>query len=359
MIYNLLKPLIFKLDAEDAHNKMESTIKKINKSSFLISLISRIFTKKDDILKNSVNGITFQNPVGLGAGFDKNAVMAPTLQSLGFGFLELGTITPKPQIGNDKPRVKRFVKEKCVQNAFGFNNDGMDEIYDRVVSNNISNLPIGINIGKNKLTSEDDALNDYSILLDKFKDIADYFVINISSPNTPGLRDLQNEEFISSIFNLVKEKKIKKPVFLKIAPDMSQEDALNLVEIAINSGASGMILANTTIDYDSFGKELLQSEGLGLRGGISGEILKDKSFELLKVIAERFFEETTLISVGGISSSEEAYRRICYGASLVQVLTPLIFEGPSLVKKINIGLVELLKKDGFTNISQAIGSKLN
>jgi dihydroorotate dehydrogenase len=209
-------------------------------------------------------------------------------------------------------------------------------------------VPLGANIGKNKLTSEEDTLKDYELLIEGFKDISDYIVINISSPNTPGLRDLQNEEFIKSIFEL-STKMTDKPVFLKIAPDLEVEDAINICNFAVENGASGIIATNTTIDYSL----LPNPKDFG---GISGEVLKEKSFKLFEALAKEFFKKTILISVGGISDGKEAYRRIRAGASLVQAYSSLIFEGPILASKINRELLELLEKDGFENISQAIGA---
>ncbi len=208
--------------------------------------------------------------------------------------------------------------------------------------------PMGINIGKNKLTSEDDALNDYETLFRAFKEYGDYIVINISSPNTPGLRDLQNETFINAIFKMAKEI-TSQPVLLKIAPDMEPEDAITLCKTAVDAGAAGIIATNTTIDYS------LVKNPKDI-GGLSGAILSDKSFAIFDAVAKELYGKTTLISVGGISTAEDAYRRIKAGASLVQVLSGLIFEGPELIRDINNGLIDLIKADGYSSITEAIGS---
>jgi len=300
------------------------------------------------IISQEIFGRTFQNPVGLGAGFDKNGQYITGMPTLGFGFTEIGTVTPKPQDGNAKPRLFRLVEDSSIQNAMGFNNKGKDFMLKQLNKLYFFDYPVGVNIGKNKLTSEADALSDYEILFRTFKDYGDYIVINISSPNTPGLRDLQNEQFINDIFALAKEI-TSQPVLLKIAPDMAAEDAIALCKTAVNAGAAGIIATNTTIDYSL-------TEHAKDFGGISGALLTEKSYELFRAIGKELYGKTLLISVGGIDSAEEAYRRIKAGASLVQVYSMLIYKGPALIKEINEGLVKLLQADGYTHISEAIGA---
>ncbi|HFB53659.1 MAG TPA: dihydroorotate dehydrogenase (quinone), partial [Sulfurimonas autotrophica] len=286
--------------------------------------------------------------VGLGAGFDKNATMIRGIQILGFGFTEIGTVTPKPQPGNPKPRMFRHVEEESIQNAMGFNNDGAYKVVKRLKKRYPFTTPIGINIGKNKVTPEKEAINDYTHLIKAFNGLGDYFVINISSPNTPGLRDLQNEEFITKLFAEAKAL-TDMPILLKIAPDMSEEDAVSLTKLAVEKGADGIIATNTTIDYSlvKHPKEI---------GGISGAVLKEKSFKIFEAIAKELYGKTTLISVGGIDSAEEAYKRIKAGASLVQILSGIVFHGPDMIMNINNRLIELLRADGYENITQAIGA---
>jgi dihydroorotate dehydrogenase len=232
----------------------------------------------------------------------------------------------------------------------GFNNDGSKIVKKRVRELYPYYIPLGANIGKNKLTSQEEALSDYEKLILDFCEISDYIVINISSPNTPGLRDLQNEEFIKSIFEMGVSK-TQKPILLKIAPDLEVKDAIDMCQIALDSGASGIIATNTTIDYSLL-------EGAKDSGGVSGEVLKEKSFKPFQALASEFYGKTTLISVGGIDSGEEAYRRIKAGASLIQVLSALIFEGPTLVKEINQTILRLMDEDGYYHISEAIGADL-
>jgi len=346
--YDSFKKVFFKLDPEVAHTLGGFGLKILGNCP----LVFKYFTNKNfvdnEILKQTLFGTTFYNPVGLAAGFDKDGEFIKAMPALGFGFSEIGTVTPKPQPGNAKPRLFRLVEEKSIQNAMGFNNKGSYNMLKNLKKVKFFNFPIGINIGKNKATSEMEALKDYETLFHAFKDYGTYIVINISSPNTPGLRDLQNESFINEVFKIGKSI-TSKPILLKIAPDMSKEQAIELCKSAVNAGADGIIATNTTIDYS------LTPNAKDF-GGISGELLKEKSFELFDAIASELFGKTVLISAGGISDAKEAYRRIKAGASLVQIYTALIYNGPSLVGNINNELAKLLKKDGFSNITQAIGA---
>ena len=346
--YENLKKIFFKLDPEVAHTVAGFGLKAIAITPF----INRYMTKQNfvdnEILKQKIFGTTFNNPVGLAAGFDKNGDYIKAMPALGFGFTEIGTVTPKPQPGNPKPRLFRLIDENSLQNAMGFNNKGSYNMLQKLKKVKFFDYPIGINIGKNKLTSEIEAINDYEKLFRAFKDYGTYMVVNISSPNTPGLRDLQNEKFIQEVFRVGKSI-TRKPILLKIAPDMEAKDAIALCKVAVKAGAKGIIATNTTIDYS------LSKEPKDI-GGISGELLKEKSFKLFNAIADELFGETVLISAGGISDAKEAYRRIKAGASLVQIYTGLIYKGPSLVGNINRELVKLIKQDGFSNIYQAIGS---
>jgi dihydroorotate dehydrogenase len=270
------------------------------------------------------------------------------MMPLGFGYTEIGTMTPLPQKGNAKPRLFRFPEQESIQNAMGFNNHGAEEVIKNLKKVYPYKVPIGASIGKNKLTSADKALDDYRMLIRGFADISDYLAINISSPNTPNLRDLQNEEFIKAVFEIGK-KITNKPILLKIAPDMESETAITLCQTAIDSGADGIIASNTTQDYSL----LSNSKNVG---GISGAVLRDKAYDLFKEIGRELYDKTTLISVGGISDAKEVYKRIKAGATLVQIYSGFIFKGPSMCKNINEELIKLLKADGYTHISQAIGA---
>ncbi len=346
--YDNLKKIMFKLEPETAHTVAGVGLKVMGNCPFLFNYMTQKNFIDDDILKQELFGTTFSNPIGLGAGFDKNAEYVKAMPALGFGYTEVGTVTPRPQAGNEKPRLFRLIEEESIQNAMGFNNKGSYYMLKRLQKLKFFCYPIGINIGKNKTTPENEALKDYETLFRAFKNYGNYMVINISSPNTPGLRDLQNESFIKEVFKIGKSI-TKKPILLKIAPDMSVNQAIELCNVAVEAGADGIIATNTTIDYS------LTPNAKDF-GGISGALLKEKSFEIFDAIAKELYGKTTLISVGGISDAQEAYRRIKAGASLIQIYTALIYKGPSLVKEINQELIKLIKADGFTHISEAIGA---
>ncbi len=348
--YQNIKKILFKLDPETAHTFAGLGLRAVAHCSTLLRFVTKQNFITHPMLEQNIFGRTFKNPVGLGAGFDKNGQYITAMPTMGFGFTEIGTVTPKPQDGNAKPRLFRLIEDQSIQNAMGFNNKGSYYMLQRLKKLYFFDYPIGINIGKNKLTPENEALDDYELLFKAFKNYGDYIVINISSPNTPGLRDLQNENFIKAIFAMGKEI-TSLPILLKIAPDMAPDDAILLCKTAVDAGAAGIIATNTTIDYS-----LTDNPHKKDFGGISGALLTDKSYELFRAIGKELYGKTLLISVGGIDSAEEAYRRIKAGASLVQVYSMLIYKGPALIKEINEGMVQLLKKDGYSHISEAIGS---
>lgn len=346
--YQTLKKVLFKLNPETAHTVAGLGLRTVAHCPTLLRYIKKQNFVTDPSISQTHFGRTFANPVGLGAGFDKNGQYITAMPTMGFGFTEIGTVTPKPQAGNAKPRLFRLVEDESIQNAMGFNNKGSYYMLQRLKKLYFFDYPLGINIGKNKVTPDDEALSDYETLFKAFKDYGDYVVINISSPNTPGLRDLQNENFIKAVFAMGKEITTK-PILLKIAPDMEVEDALLICNTAVEAGADGIIATNTTIDYSltPHAKDF---------GGISGALLTDKSYELFRALGKELYGKTLLISVGGIHSAEEAYRRIKAGASLVQVYSMLVYKGPALIKEINEGIIQLLKKDGYSHISEAIGA---
>lgn len=346
--YENIKKILFKLDPECAHTLVGFGLKMLGSCPLLLRCIKNRNFVSHPMLAQQLFGAMFYNPVGLGAGFDKNGEYIMAAPTLGFGFTEIGTVTPKPQEGNPKPRLFRLVKDQSLQNAMGFNNKGSYYMLRKLKKLYFFGYPIGINIGKNKTTLESEALKDYETLIRAFKDEGSYIVINISSPNTPGLRDLQNEAFITALFSMARGI-TQKPILLKIAPDMDTADAIALCRVAIEAGASGIIATNTTVDYS------LTPDSKDF-GGISGALLKEKSYKLFSALGKEFYGKTILISVGGIDSAEEAYRRIKAGASLVQLYSMLIYKGPALIGEINRGLIRLLKADGYTHISEAVGA---
>ena len=348
--YQTLKKILFRFDPETAHHIAEAALDFVSQCPPLQSLLKKRYLVEEPILHQKIFNKSFANPIGIAAGFDKNATMVKALHALGFGYVEVGTFTPKPQPGNPKPRLFRYPKYEALQNAMGFNNEGAQIIKARLEHIRPVDFPIGVNIGKNKSTPQAKALEDYRFLIEEFKDLADYLVINISSPNTPGLRDLQNQGFIQELFAMAGELTTT-PILLKIAPDMSEEQAVRLCTTAVEAGAAGIIATNTSIDYSLI-------RGAKDFGGISGKPIAQKSFAIFKAVAKELFGKTVLISVGGIDSADEAYKRILHGASLLQLFTPFIYHGPALVRDINEGLIKRLRSDGYTNISQAVGAAL-
>jgi len=351
--YPIFRPLLFQLDAETAHGLGMGALRVAQSLPALERLLAKTYQTGASPLRQTLWGREIANPVGLAAGFDKNAVAVRALAALGFGFVEVGTVTPLPQPGNPRPRMFRYPEAASVRNALGFNNEGMEALRERLEALQPSPVTLGINLGKNKVTPPEEAILDYEVLLRNLEDVGDYLVVNLSSPNTPGLRDLQNEDFVRDLLGLAREI-TRKPVLVKIAPDLEPEAAADLGEIAVEAGAAGLIATNTTIDYDLLPDPLPASQRFG---GLSGQVLREKSFRVFQAVARRLFGKTTLISVGGIDSGAEAYRRILAGASLVQVYTGLVYQGPGLAWRINDELLALMERDGLKSIREAVGAE--
>ncbi len=350
MNYDTLKKIFFRFDPETAHKIAEFGLCALYATPGGLEALAKFGVYKDEILTQNIWDLSFDNPVGIAGGFDKNATMIAPLAALGFGHIDFGTFTPRPQSGNEKPRLFRLVSEQSIQNAMGFNNEGADVIERRVRKIYPFVIPIAANIGKNKATPNEDALSDYEALGRKFNGLCDFFIINVSSPNTPNLRALQENSFISELIGAMK-KITNRPLVLKLAPDMSAAQAIALCECAVQSGASGIIINNTSVDYSL-------SPNARDFGGLSGRLITEKSRKLFAQVARELFGRTILISCGGIDSAQEAYERIKSGASLVQIFTAFIFKGPFVAKSINEGLAKLLRADGFNNINEAVGVNL-
>ena len=352
-IYQFFRPLIFKIEPEKAHNLALNYLKFLPKFSSLLSV-----PKNYENLNNSLWNLNFLNPIGMSAGFDKNAEIIMPLFNFGFGFVEAGTTTPIAQTGNEQPRIFRLIEDQALINRLGFNNLGADYFYDNLskINKNSSQI-IGVNIGKNKDTI--DASSDYILLLEKFYDHADYITINISSPNTKNLRDLQNESLLNDFLqkisqcknNLQKISHKNTPILLKIAPDLELEQQKNIAKIVMDNAIDGIIISNTTIERNFNLKNSKSVES----GGLSGKPLFEKSNEVLRNFYRLTDGKIPLIGVGGISSAQDAYIKIKNGASLVQIYSAFIYQGFALVEEIKKQLSENLKKDGFKNISEAIG----
>jgi dihydroorotate dehydrogenase len=305
-------------------------------------------TVSDLRLGQQIWGLDFGNPVGLAAGFDKNGSVTTAVAALGFGFVEVGTVTPRPQPGNPRPRIFRFPDQQTLQNALGFNNRGMVALKAELERRRAGGVPLGINIGKNRATPVEQAGEDYAALFAALSDRCDYFVINISSPNTPGLRSLQEVARVQTLVRKGREL-TSRPILVKLAPDLEDREAVDLGRAAVDAGAAGLVLTNTTTAY-----ELVP--GADSIGGLSGRVLKKRSFELLERVAAELFGQCLLVSVGGVDSAEEAYRRLQAGASLLQIYTALIFQGPALVRDINRGLCALMARDGAESLDEVIGA---
>ncbi|STQ85842.1 dihydroorotate dehydrogenase (quinone) [Helicobacter muridarum] len=354
--YRQLKPLLFKIDPEKAHNLVTKLMSITPKLHLLESYLVASYCKVYDNLSQDIHGLHFYNPVGLASGFDKNAEFIRSLAGIGFGFLELGSITQMPQNGNPKPRIFRHIEEESMQNAMGFNNIGARGMLANLKKHYPFSIPLGINIGKNKDLVLSDSLKNYELSLDTLKDHGDYFTFNLSSPNTPNLRDLQNESFVGELISMAREV-TNKPLFLKISPDMEVDVMLAVCQKAIDCGINGIVATNTTIDYNVIANPIKKNDVA--IGGISGKALCEKSRTVLKILGQNFFGKTTLISLGGISDANELYTRLGLGASLVQLMTSFIFHGPSLIANINKELSHKLEVDGFKSISEMIGKDIS
>lgn len=325
-------------DPENIHHTVFKTIKLIHFIPGINIVIRFIYKFSHPGLKRNIFGLKFQNPVGLAAGFDKDAKLYKELNNFGFGFIEIGTVTPKSQLGNPKKRLFRLKKDSALINRMGFNNDGVLKVVDRLRNNN--NVIIGGNIGKNKFTPNDKAIDDYNYCFDILFDYVDYFVVNVSSPNTPKLRDLQEKKpltlILKSLQNLNSQKKERKPILLKISPDLSKNELLDIIDIVNLTKIDGVIATNTTLDRNG-----LISKNKNQNGGLSGKPLCDRSTEVIKFLSENSNEKFTIIGVGGIHSAEDAIKKINAGADLIQLYTGFIYEGPSLVKEINKAIAKI------------------
>jgi len=336
-----IRPLLFFLSPETAHKVAVVLLNLSSKTFFLKYLFKKYFAVSSPSLTREIAGLKFVSPVGLAAGFDKDAEVYDAMEMLGFGFVEIGTVTPLPQPGNPRPRLFRLKKDKALINRMGFNNKGVDYAVRNLKKRKNKNLIIGGNIGKNKVTPLDKANEDYIIAFDKLFPYVDYFVINVSSPNTPGLRKLQQKQplksLVDEIMQLNAEKENPKPVFLKISPDLDKDSLDDVVDIVNNSTLAGIIATNTTTGRENLTVPQSEVEKAGA-GGLSGKPLKDKSTAIIKYLRKKLNRDKYIIGAGGIFGVEDAREKIEAGADLIQVFTGLIYEGPLLVKKLNKGL---------------------
>ena len=377
--YRQLRPFLFASDAEKVHERMLSIVESISKIPGFLPFLRWQFREENPVLRTKLLGRTLENPVGLAAGFDKDGRIHPALFALGFGFVEIGTVTPRPQSGNPRPRLFRLLKDHAVINRMGFNNQGAWKMAERLVAitlkikledteyfdqsgdypANIASGMLGINIGKNKDTALENATEDYVSALSTLHPFADFLTLNISSPNTEDLRNLQEKDALRALLDSVCARRDKldqnhlrnTPLLVKLAPDLDDDALENCIRVIQEFSIQGVIATNTTIERPE-----LKSKHRNQSGGLSGKPLRKRSTELIRNLSAELGADVPIIGVGGIFNGADAYEKIRAGASAVQIYTALIFEGPGLVRKIKAELANLLEKDGFKSVTEAVGT---
>ena len=356
-MYKLLRSILFRFNTEAVHHFSMGCLSAVCKISFLRKILSSQFTFQHPSLQKEVFGLKFNNPVGLGAGFDKNALYLTELQALGFGFVEIGTVTPRPQSGNDQPRLFRLPKDKALINRMGFNNDGVEVIAKRLKAwkesfpltdnrqptsvngqrSTENQIIIGGNIGKNKVTANEDAWKDYEICFNALFNVVDYFVVNVSSPNTPGLRELQEKDalhkILSNLQTINQQKTHPKPLLLKIAPDLTIGQLDDIVSLALEVKLDGLVATNTTISREGLSTSSAEVTAIGM-GGLSGKPVQKRSTEVVTYLAKQLNGRIPIIASGGIFTGADAKEKLSAGATLVQVWTGFVYEGPAIAKRI-------------------------
>ncbi len=330
----LIRPILFLFDPENVHHFTFKMIRILSKIPLMSSVFRGMYKVNDPRLEREVFGLTFKNPVGLAAGFDKDAKLYNELHNFGFGFIEIGTLTPKGQSGNPKKRLFRLKSDSAIINRMGFNNGGVEDAVQRLKKN--KGVLIGGNIGKNKITPNEEAVEDYKICFDALFDHVDYFVVNVSSPNTPNLRALQDKEPLTTLLNTLQvknnQKASQKPILLKIAPDLTDEQLIDIIDIVKETKIAGVIATNTTISREDLNSD---AKLIKENGGLSGKPLTNRSTEVIRFLSEKSNKAFPIIGVGGIHSAQDAIEKIEAGASLIQLYTGFIYEGPKLIKDIN------------------------
>lgn len=356
---SLIKPLLFRLDAEDAHHLTINGLQLASRVPAWPALARRVTAPSAPALTQTLWGHTFSSPVGLAAGLDKNGVAVPAFSALGFGFLEVGTVTPLPQAGNDRPRLFRLPPDQALINRMGFNNGGAAALHAHLRALPHRTAPVWVNIGRNKVTPNEAATDDYLKCVTALQDVADAFVVNVSSPNTPGLRALQAGDelaaLVRAVVNGVEAGRVRTlnapPVLVKLAPDLHRADFEASVDAVVNAGASGLIISNTTLDRAG-----LTHPHQTQTGGLSGRPLTTRSTELIRAAYRQTAGRTPIVGVGGIFTAQDAYDKIRAGASLTEVYSALVYEGPGLVRRLHTGLSGLLERDGLRSVSEAVGA---
>ncbi|HDB7202511.1 TPA: quinone-dependent dihydroorotate dehydrogenase [Staphylococcus aureus] len=351
-MYKLIKPFLFKIEPEKAHGLTIDALKTLQKFPVLFPVVDKLFTYKNPTLSQTIQGNTYDNPIGLAAGFDKSCEVPKALEHLGFGALELGGITPKPQPGNPQPRMFRLLEDDALINRMGFNNIGMNKALSHL-RKNAYQVPVGINVGVNKMTPYEARYQDYIKVIDTFKHDVSFFTVNISSPNTENLQNFHDKDEFSMLCQALtafkKQHDVTVPIYLKLTSDMDS-DGLKALLPAITETFDGIILANTTRQRDG-----LTSANKVEEGGLSGRSLFERNLKLIKYAYQQTNGEFLIIGTGGVFSTEDAIKMMRHGASLIQIYSSLVIEGPGLTKKMNKGIARYLKDHHFDNVSDIIG----
>ncbi len=351
-IYSRLRPLAFKLPAETAHDLGKRTLRAAGATWPTRAALRYAYRYEHPALEVDLFDATFPNPVGVAAGFDKNAEVTHALAALGFGFVEVGTVTPYPQSGNERPRLFRLPEDEAMINRMGFNGQGMERVKARLEREGLPSIPIGVNVGKMNSSNEEEAVEDYRRVFDRLSPYADYVVVNVSCPNTPDEFDEASPGHLRAVFETLEaENDADRPLLVKVGPDSPAESLYDLVDIVEEFDLDGIVATNTTTS-----REGIRSDRREEWGGLSGKPLEDRSTDVIRTLAE--YTDLPIVGVGGVDSAESAYAKIRSGASLVQLYTGFVYNGPSTAREINRGLVDLLQRDGFRSIEEAVGTDL-
>jgi len=346
---SIIRPLLFRLPSETAHEIGIETLKTALSTKFAQDFVAKRLADKS-FGELSRFGLTFKNPLGIAAGFDKNGIVVNQLSALGFGFVEVGTVTFQPQTGNEKPRLFRLPKDKALINRLGFNNDGTAKVVERLKKLN-PNCVLGVNIGKNKAVENEDAIENYKASFDLASEVADYIVVNVSSPNTPNLRQLQKADVLEKLLTALQssEARMSCPLLVKIAPDLAEAEIEEIVDICLRLKIDGIIATNTTISRENLKTKIDEI------GGLSGKPLENRSNQVIRQIYRHSKGKLSIVGVGGIFTAEDAFEKIAAGACLLQAYTGFIYRGLTFARDVNSGLAEILQTKGFKSLDEAVG----
>lgn len=358
VLYRLARPVLFRFDAERVHELAVRRLEAAGRSERMTRLLRARYLQEHPRLSQELWGLTFPNPVGIAAGFDKNARLVNALPHLGFGFVEVGTVTSEPQAGNPRPRLFRLPKDQALVNRLGFNNEGADVVAARLAKSPPPLVPVGVNIGKARRVPNAEATADYVRTFEKLHPYGAYFVVNVSSPNTPGLRDLQAREAMEEIVRALKQRNAElaraqggkpRPLLVKVSPDLQPKDLEGLLQVAADERLDGLIATNTTTSRAGLRTPIQQE------GGLSGRPLAERATKLIREIHERTDGRIPVVGVGGVFTAEDAWEKIRAGASLVQIYTGFIYGGPSTASRISEGLAEIVEREGYAHLADAVG----